>query len=216
MPHLMASGEIKSCMVICSNLMVSLPDVNVVQRALESLDPLVVIDFFMSETAELADVVLPGSVWCEDEGTTTNLEGRVTKINRAADPPGEARRDTWILCELARRLGRGEYFAYGSSREIWDELRRASAGGVADYAGITWEKIDAQGGVFWPCPTEDHPGTPRLFADGFAHPDGRARFIAVRYQPPAEEPNEAYRFASRPVGSSTTTSPATRRADSGS
>src|SRR6185437_3371640 len=176
MVHLMADGEIKSCLVICSNLMVSLPDNAVVQRALDNLDPLVVVDFFMSETAELADVVLPGSVWCEGEGTTTNLEGRVIKINQAVNPPGEARRDIAIILDLARRLGREQYFSYRSTREIWDELRLASKGGVADYYGITWEKIDAQDGVFWPCPSEDHPGTPRLFADRFFHPDGKARF----------------------------------------
>ena len=194
MVRLMAEGEIKSCLVICSNLMVSLPDLAVVQRALQRLDPLVVIDFFLSETAAVADVVLPGSVWCEDEGTTTNLEGRVVKINQAADPPGEARRDVAIVCELARRLGRGDRFAYRATREIWDELRLASRGGVADYSGITWEKIDAQGGVFWPCPSEDHPGTPRLFTERFAHPDGRARMIAVEYTPPAEEPSDAFPF----------------------
>jgi assimilatory nitrate reductase catalytic subunit len=194
MVRLMAEGEIKSCLVICSNLMVSLPDLAVVQRALERLDPLVVIDFFLSETAALADVVLPGSVWCEDEGTTTNLEGRVVKINQAADPPGEARRDVAIVCELARRLGRGDRFAYRATREIWDELRLASKGAVADYSGITWEKIDAQGGVFWPCPSEDHPGTPRLFTERFAHPDGRARMIAVEYTPPAEEPSDSFPF----------------------
>lgn len=191
---LMAAGNIKSCLVICSNLMVSLPRNAVVQQALQRLDPLVVIDFFLSETAELADVVLPGSVWCEDEGTTTNLEGRVVKINQAADPPGEGRRDWEIMCELARRLGRGQYFPYTSTREIWDELRRASSGGVSDCAGITWEKIDAQGGVFWPCPTEDHPGTPRLFTERFGHPDGKARFFAVEHTPPAEEPGGAYPF----------------------
>ena len=194
MVHLMAAGEIKSCLVICSNLMVSLPDNAVVQQAIARLDPLVVIDFFLSETAELADVVLPGSVWCEDEGTTTNLEGRVVKINVAADPPGEARRDREIICELARRLGRGRYFPYRSSREVWDELRLATRGGVADYYGITWEKIDAQDGVFWPCPSEDHPGSPRLFVERFAHPDGRARFFAVEYTPPAEEPGNGYPF----------------------
>ena len=106
----------------------------------------------------MADVVLPGAVWCEDEGTTTNLEGRVIKINRAADPPGEARRDIDIVLDLAKRLGRGEFFPYRTSRDIWEELRVASKGGVADYSGITWEKIDAQDGVFWPCPSEDHPG----------------------------------------------------------
>jgi assimilatory nitrate reductase catalytic subunit len=190
----MADGTIKSCLVICSNLMVSLPDNAVVQRALQNLDPLVVIDFFMSETAELADVVLPGSVWCEDEGTTTNLEGRVVKINRASDPPGEARLDVDIICDLAERLGRGKFFPYRSSREVWEELRVASKGGMSDYSGITWEKIDAQGGVFWPCPSEDHPGTPRLFAERFAHPDGKARFNAIEYTPAAEEPGGDFPF----------------------
>lgn len=194
MVRLMASGEIRSCLVACSNLMVSLPDNAVVQRALERLDPLVVVDFFMSETAELADVVLPGTVWCEDEGTTTNLEGRVVKINRAAEPPGEARRDWEIVAELARRLGRGEFFPYRSAADIWAELRAATRGGIADYSGITWEKIDAQGGVFWPCPSEDHPGSPRLFTERFHHPDGRARMIAVHYRPPAEEPGEGFPF----------------------
>ncbi len=191
---LMARGDIKSCLVICSNLMVSLPELAVVRRALDKLDPLVVIDFFMSETAEVADVVLPGSVWCEGEGTTTNLEGRVVKINRATDPPGQARKDTWIIGELARRLGRGQYFPYQSTREIWEELRVATRGGVADYYGITWDKIDRQGGVFWPCRSEDDPGTPRLFTERFGHSDGRARFIAVEYAPPAEEPSSEYPF----------------------
>ncbi|MBI2939404.1 MAG: molybdopterin oxidoreductase family protein [Chloroflexi bacterium] len=194
MVGLMAAGQIKSALIICSNLMVSLPENAVVQRALQSLDPLVVMDFFMSETAELADVVLPGSVWCEDEGTTTNMEGRVVKINLAAEPPGEARRDWEIICDLSRRLGRGQHFPYRSARAIWDELRQASRGGVSDYFGITWEKIDAQGGVFWPCPAEDHPGTPRLFAERFAHPDGRARFFPVEHAPPAEEPGGDYPF----------------------
>ena len=194
MVHLMAEGEIKSCMVVCSNLMVSLPDNAVVQKALNNLDPLIVVDFFMSETAELADVVLPGSVWCEDEGTTTNLEGRVIKINAASDPPGEAKRDWEIVNDLAERLGRGQFFPYRNVREIWEELRVASKGGVADYSGITWEKIDEQGGVFWPCPSEDHPGTPRLFKERFYHPDGKARMSAIPYQPPAEEPNDAFPF----------------------
>jgi assimilatory nitrate reductase catalytic subunit len=194
MVRLMAAGEIKSCLVICSNLLVSLPEIATVERALRQLDPLVVVDFFLSETAARADVVLPGSVWCEDEGTTTNLEGRVVKLNRAADPPGEARQDVWIVCELARRLGRGRFFSYGSTRAIWDELRLASKGGVSDYYGITWEKIDAQGGVFWPCPTDEHPGTPRLFTERFHHPDGRARFSALAYTPPAEEPGGEFPF----------------------
>jgi assimilatory nitrate reductase catalytic subunit len=194
MVHLMAAGEIKSCLVLCSNLMVSLPEIAVVQRAIEQLDPLVVVDFFMSETAELADVVLPGAVWCEDEGTTTNLEGRVIKINAAAEPPGEARRDWEIMVDLARRLGRGRFFPHQTARDIWDELRLASKGGVSDYFGITWEKIEAQQGVFWPCPDLDHPGTPRLFTERFGHPDGRAKMFPIEYRPPAEEPGGDYPF----------------------
>lgn len=194
MVHLMAEGRIRSCMVMCSNLMVSLPDNAVVQRALANQDPLVVVDFFLSETAELADVVLPCAVWCEDEGTTTNLEGRVIKLNRAAEPPGEARRDWEIACDLAHRLGRGAFFPYRSVREIWDELRVATRGGTADYSGITYEKIDAQSGVFWPCPSEESTGSPRLFADRFHHPDGRARMFAIPYQPPAEEPGGDFPF----------------------
>jgi assimilatory nitrate reductase catalytic subunit len=191
---LMNAGVIRSCLVMCSNPMVSLPDNTQVASALAKLDPLVVIDFFLSETAERADVVLPGTVWCEDEGTTTNLEGRVIKINRAVAPPGEARGDWQILCDLAARLGRGRYFPFKTVRAIWDELRRATAGAVADYAGITWEKIDAQDGVFWPCPSEDHPGSPRLFVERFNHPDGRARMVAVHHAPPAEEPGGDYPF----------------------
>jgi assimilatory nitrate reductase catalytic subunit len=194
MPHLMASGEIKSCLVLCSNLMVSLPDNAVVDRALQNLDPLVVIDFFMSETAAKADVVLPGTVWCEDEGTTTNLEGRVVKINAAADPPGEARRDWEILSDLARRMGRGQFFGAQSARDIWDEWRGASRGSVTDYYGMTWERLDEEGGLFWPCPEPGHPGTPRLHTERFGHPDGRARMFPIPFQPPVEEPNESYPF----------------------
>jgi assimilatory nitrate reductase catalytic subunit len=194
MPHLMISGEIKSCLVLCSNLMVSLPDNATVLKGLTTVDPLVVIDFFKSETAELADVLLPGTVWCEDEGTTTNLEGRVIKYNKAVEPLGESRTDWQIMCEIARRMGRGKYFPFQTVREIWDELRRASKDSLADYSGITWEKIEKQQGVFWPCPSEDHPGTPRPFAEKFYHPDGRARFTPIPFLPPVEEPSPAFPF----------------------
>jgi len=194
MVHLMANGDIKSCMVMCSNLMVSLPDNAVVQRALDALDPLVVVDFFMSETASRADILLPCAVWCEDEGTTTNLEGRVVKLNKAAEPPGEARRDWEIACDIARRLGRGQFFDYRTPRDIWNELRVATKGGTADYSGITYEKIDSQNGVFWPCPRDDSEGTPRLFTERFNHPDGRARMHAVHYRPPAETPGGDFPF----------------------
>src|SRR5690606_15734788 len=156
--------------------------------------PLVVVDFFMSETASRADVVLPGAVWSEDEGTTTNLEGRVVKINRAADPPGEARPDWWILRELAKRMGRGHRFPYEGPHDRWDERRIASKGGVADYYGMSWERIEEEQGLFWPCPEEGHPGTPRLFEERFGHPDGKAHMQPTPYQGPVEEPSEDYPF----------------------
>ena len=136
--------------------------------------------------------MLPGNVWAEDEGTTTSLEGRVIKYNKAVDPPGEARLDWDIICDLARRLGKGEYFPYRGQRDIFEEIRIATKGSIADYHGITYEKIEAQNGVFWPCPTEDHPGTPRLYEEKFGFPDGKARAHPITYLPPAEEPDDEY------------------------
>lgn len=188
----MREGEIKGLLSICSNMMVSLPDTNRVRQSLEGLDFNVCIDFFMSESARYADVVLPGTTCAEDEGTTTSGEGRVIKINKAIDPPGEARRDWEILQDLAERLGRGKYFRFNTPGEIFDELREASKGGKADYYGITYEKIEAQDGVFWPCPSLDSPGTPRLFEQAFAHDDGRAKFHAIEYKGAQEKPDEEF------------------------
>jgi assimilatory nitrate reductase catalytic subunit len=188
----MLRGEISACYVQCSNLMVSLPDQHTVERALRGLDLLVVTDFFLSETAELADIVLPGTTWAEDEGTTTSLEGRVIKYNQAIAPLGESLPDWKILCELARRLGKAQYFPFQSPREIFDELRLCSRGAKADYWGITYEKIEEQNGVFWPCPAPEHPGTPRLYEERFGFPDGKGRFHPITYLPPAEEPDEEF------------------------
>jgi assimilatory nitrate reductase catalytic subunit len=168
----MRQGEIRGFLSLCNNVMVSLPDTNKVRRSLEGLGFYVCIDFFMSEGSRYADVVLPGTTWSEDEGVTANSEGRVIKINKAAEPPGEAKEDWWIVQEIARRMGRGKYFTFNNPREIFEELRVASRGGKADYYGITYEKIDRQNGVFWLCAMEDHPGTPRLFEERFNHPDG--------------------------------------------
>jgi assimilatory nitrate reductase catalytic subunit len=189
----MEAGEIRGLVNICSNPLVSWPDETRTRRILEGLDLYVVIDFFLSESALLADVVLPGSAWGESEGVIANSDALVCKLNKAVEPPGEARDDIWILCELARRLGRGQYFAFDSSREVFEEIRRASAGGRADYAGITYERLENEGPIAWPCPSEDHPGTPRLFEDhrfGFA--DRRARFNAVPDLEMAEPPDTEY------------------------
>ena len=186
-------GEIKGLLSICFNPLVSLPDTARTRAALDKLEHFTVIDFFLSETARHADVVLAGSLHEEDEGVVASAEGRVLKINAAVPPPGNARRDTEIIVDIGRRLGAERYFPFATNREVFEELRRASAGGVVDYAGITWERLEAEDGIFWPCPSEDHPGTPRLFEDlTFPTPSGLARFVPTPWRPPAEETDEDY------------------------
>ncbi len=196
-------GEIRALLSICFNPVVSLPDSDFVARMLDKLDFYVAIDFFLNETARHADIVLPGSLHEEDEGTVTQIEGRVIKINRAIDPPGDARQDWRIIQDIAAALGRSKGFTFREPREIFDELRQASRGGIADYSGITYEKIEQQFGVFWPCPADDHPGTPRLFELGswnpvargagpFYFPDGKARFNVAEYRPPTEDVDADY------------------------
>jgi assimilatory nitrate reductase catalytic subunit len=186
-------GEIKGLLSICFNPVVSLPDTAFTKKALDKLEFYAIIDFFLCESAFHADVVLPGSLHEEDEGTSTNVEGRVIKLNPAKTPPGNARLDWEILCDIARRLGKGRYFPYAHPREMFEELRVASKGGTADYSGITWERVERELGVFWPCPSEDHPGTPRLFEGGRFYTDnGKAKFHAVAYRPPAEVVDDEY------------------------
>ncbi|MET0415212.1 MAG: molybdopterin oxidoreductase family protein, partial [Actinoplanes sp.] len=186
-------GGVRVLMVLASNIVVSAPHSNRVRDRLGALDFLVVSDIFRSETADFADVVLPTAQWAEEEGTMTNLEGRVIRRRRALPPPPDVRTDLEMLAALAGRLGRGEFFS-SQPRLVFDELRRASAGGIADYSGITYERIEASDGVFWPCPAEDHPGTPRLFADGFPTSSGRAKFIKVEHRDPAEMPDRHFPY----------------------
>ena len=206
------TGEIKALLSICFNPKVSLPDSSFVQRCLEKLEFYAAIDFFLNDTAWHADIVLPGSLHEEDEGTVTQVEGRIIKINKAVDCPGEARQDWRIIQDIATGLGRPRGFTFASPREIFEELRIASKGGIADYSGVTYEKIERQMGVFWPCysedprtgaPTPDHEGTPRLFevgsynpvakgAGSFYFPDGRARFNVAEYRPPVDDASDEY------------------------
>ena len=189
----MREGEIKGFISFCNNGMVSLPDINNIRRSLEGLEFNVNIDFLLSESSRYADVILPGTSWAEDDGVTASSEARVVKINKAIDPVGDSREDWWILQEIARRMGRGKYFNFKSAGEIFDEMRVASKGGKADYYGITYEKINRQNGVVWPCPTEESTGTPRLFNDKkFYHPDGKARFHPIEYKGPNEVPDDEY------------------------
>jgi assimilatory nitrate reductase catalytic subunit len=184
--------EVHGLLVVGSNIAVSAPDAVNVAARLASLKLLVVVDFFLSETAQLADVVLPSAQWAEEEGTMTNLEGRVIRRRRAGAPPEGVRTDIEILCGLAAALGKRHAFAFDSAAAVFDELRRATRGGAADYFGITYDRLDDSDGLFWPCPSTDHPGTPRLFASSFPTPSGRARFHAAPHQAIAEERNEEF------------------------
>ena len=191
-------GGVRALVLMASNLVVSAPDVNRVAARIAALDFFVVSDIFVSETAELADVVLPTAQWAEEEGTMTNLEGRVIRRRQALRPPEGVHDDLWVMKEVAERLGRGRYFT-ADPKAVFTELRRASAGGLADYSGITHQRIDAEQGVFWPCPETaegepDHPGTPRLFAETFPTADGRAVFHRVEHTEVAEAPDADYPY----------------------
>jgi assimilatory nitrate reductase catalytic subunit len=179
---------VRTLLVSASNPVVSAPNARHVEERLRALDFLVVTDIFLSETAQLADVVLPTTQWAEESGTMTNPEGRVLLRRKAVDAPPGVRSDLQIWRGIADRLGRGSFFPT-EPEEVFAELRRASAGGIADYAGVTYPRLAAGEEIFWPCPTEDHPGTPRMFLDRFATPDGRANFLAVRPRVAPELPD---------------------------
>ncbi|WP_375605142.1 molybdopterin oxidoreductase family protein [Flavobacterium davisii] len=186
-------GQIKGLLSICFNPLVSLPNSNYVREALEKLEFYVCIDFFLNETARHADVILAGSLQEEEDGTTTSAEGRVIRIKQAVTPPGNARKDSEILLELAKRLGVEDKFTFENSEAIFNELRIASKGGTADYYGISYKKIEDNMGVFWPCPSEDHPGTPRLWEDKkFRTADGKAHFNPAPYKLPGEVTDNEY------------------------
>ena len=181
----------RALLVFGSNIVVSAPNATHVRERLESLDLLVVADIVMSETAAMADVVLPVTQWAEETGTMTNLEGRVILRERAVTPPDGVRSDLDVLAGLAERLGSPVPFET-DPEAIFAELGAASAGGRADYAGIDYDRIRGEHGVFWPCPAADHPGTPRMFTDSFATTDGRARFVDVAHVGAAEQPCADY------------------------
>jgi assimilatory nitrate reductase catalytic subunit len=186
-------GEIKGLLSICFNPLVSLPDANFTREALSKLEFFGVIDFFLSETARYADVVLAGSLQEEEDGLACSTEGRVIHWQKSVEPPGDARCDSAIIVDLAHRLGKGSYFPFQNPADILEELREASRGGVADYYGITYAKVDDRKGVFWPCPTLEHPGTPRLFEDKKFHThDEKAHFEVTTWRPSGDPIDEQY------------------------
>jgi assimilatory nitrate reductase catalytic subunit len=182
--------RIRALWIIATNPIVSFPNYEVLKQALEGLDFLVVQDgFHPTPTTELADLVLPAAIWGEKEGTYTNSERRVSKVNRAVAPPGEARPDFDIFLDLAARLGvKDELFpGWCGPRDAFEEWRRVSAGRLCDYSSFTWEQIEEAGGLQW--------GGPRLYEDGcFPHADAKARLFPIEWQPFPEQPNPEYPF----------------------
>lgn len=178
--------DIRAVYIMGENPVLSDPDATHTLKGLKSLDFLVVQDIFMTETAELADVILPAASFAEKDGTFTNTDRRVQRVRKAVNPPGEAREDSWIIAELSERLGYS--MRYDSIEDIFNEI-----GDVwPAMAGLTYDRINDRFGLQWPCPTQEHPGTPYLFKGGF--PRGKGRFTAVKYRPSAELPDDEYTF----------------------
>jgi formate dehydrogenase major subunit len=177
--------------VVGGDPMMAVPDVNNVKKSLEKASFLVVQDIFPTETSRLAHVVLPAATWVEREATHTWIDRRVQKVNKVVNAPGEAKPDWWIICQLAEKMGYADKFKFNSSAEIFDEIRNC----VPQYKGITYERLEKTiGGIHWPCPSEEHPGTPTMFLQKFNTTDGLGHFQAIEYKPPAEVPDDQYPY----------------------
>jgi formate dehydrogenase major subunit len=179
-------GKIRAIYLVGENPVLSEADSHHAEEALKHLEFLVVQDIFLTETARLAHVVLPAAAFAEKDGTFTNTERRVQRVRKAVEPPGEARPDWWITCQIAKRMGaRGFDFLHPS--QIMEEI----ASLVPGYGGISYDRLEDQG-LQWPCPTAGHPGTPTLHTERFATKDGKGRLVPLEYKPPAELPDDEY------------------------
>lgn len=176
-------GSLKGMVILGENPMGSDPDTNHVRHALQSAEFLAVMDIFLTDTAQLAHVVLPAACYAEKDGTFTNTERNVNRVRKAVEPPGEARADWQILSEIGHRLGL--WSPYQNPSEIFDEMRALTP----SYAGISYQRLE-RGPIAWPCPTPDHPGTPILHTERFTR--GKGLFRAIEYRPPAELPDEDF------------------------
>ncbi len=187
-------GQIKAMIVMGENPMMSEPNLSHAQHALEELDLLVCIDIFMNETGEMADIILPSASFAEKEGTFTNSDRRVQRVRQALPAVGESLPDWQIICQLAQRMEaqlgveRSAGFDYRDGEEIWEEMRSVTP----DFYGITYARLNREGGVHWPCPAEDHPGTPYLFEDDF--PRGKGKFWELEYGTESELPDSEYPY----------------------
>jgi len=181
-------GKVKAMYIMGENPMVSDPDISHVEEGLNNLDFLVVQDIFPTETARLADVVLPAASWAEKEGTFTGTDRRVQLIRKAVEPLWESRPDWEIICELAKEMKAGEGFSFSSVNQIFEEMRKVTP----QYAGISFTRLGQPGGLQWPCPKEDYPGTPILHGKVFTR--GRGKFHPIIYREPAESPSDEFPF----------------------
>ena len=188
------TGQIKAMVVMGENPMMSEPNLSHAQHALEELDLLVCIDIFMNETGEMADVILPSASFAEKEGTFTNSDRRIQRVRQALPAVGESLPDWQIICDLAKRMEAqlgvavSAGFDYQHPEEIWEEMRRVTP----DFFGVSYARLEEEGGVHWPCPAADHPGTPYLFEDDF--PRGKGKFWELEYGTESELPDEEYPY----------------------
>lgn len=178
-------GSLRALYIMGGNQVLTNPDTGHTVKALRKLEFLVVQDIFLTETAQLADVVFPATCFAEKDGTFTNTERRLQRVRKAVNPPGEAKDDIWIIMELSRRLGYN--MNYNHPEDIFNEIRTTWTA----MEGITYSRLDL-GGIQWPCPTTDHPGTKYLFRGGFLR--GKATFTSIKYKPAWEEPDKEYPY----------------------
>jgi anaerobic selenocysteine-containing dehydrogenase len=187
-------GEVRAIWILCTNPAASLPDLDLVERALRQAELVVVQDaYHPTETTRFADVLLPAAQWPEKDGVMTNSERRLTYLPKLVEPPGEALPDVVILARFAREMGWKGAFSYGGAAEIFDEFAALTRDTVCDYSGASHARLAAGGPLQWPVPAPEHPGTARLYTDGrFPTPDERARFVRVEHAGPVEVPDASY------------------------
>jgi len=181
-------GKIKALYLKGEDPVVTDADTTFIEKAISHLELFVVQDIFLTETARLADVVLPAASFAEKDGTFTNTERRVQRVRKAIEPKGNSRPDWMIICDIAKSMG-AKGFDFGSPQEIFEEMRSLTP----SYGGITYERIE-KSGLQWPCPDHEHPGTPYLYSERFNTPGGKAKFVSISYRPPAETTSHEYPF----------------------
>ena len=189
----LAEGRVKSVWILCTNPLVSLPNLAIARQALAQAELVIVNDIYHpTETTQVADVILPAAQWSERDGTVTNSERCISYVEQAISPPGEALPDWQIVCRAAQAMGFGEAFRFGQAEDIYEEYKRCTRGQDLDIGGVTYGRLKREP-IQWPCPSAEHRSTMRRYTNGvFAHPDGKAKFVAHEYEEPAEQPDAQF------------------------